>query len=163
MSRSTHQKRAVAAFAVAALILTVPALAAGGTARSHRMQGSFTATNFSGPGCSSPLDLCANGEFRGTLNGPVTAVATSLAPTSQPGIFVGVADLVVHDRRGDVSCTETFIVNATPGSDGEEALLCTVTGGTGRWTGVSGYIIGYGISPPGETTTGQYSGKLTLR
>jgi hypothetical protein len=59
-------------------------------------------------------------------------------------------------------CTETFIFNATPGSDGEEGVLCEVTGGTGQWAGVTGYINGYGTTPPGEASTGRYAGKLTV-
>ncbi|MEA2716656.1 MAG: hypothetical protein QOI99_973 [Actinomycetota bacterium] len=128
----------------------------------QQTQGTFTTTTFSGAGCTSPIDLCADGTFRGTLNGPVTAVATSVAPTSQPGVLIGVADTVIHDRRGDVMCTETFIFNATPGSDGEEGVLCEVTGGTGQWAGVTGYINGYGTTPPGEASTGRYAGKLTV-
>jgi hypothetical protein len=92
----------------------------------------------------------------------VTAEATSVAPTSQPGVLIGVAETVIHDRRGDVMCTETFIFNATPGSDGEEGVLCEVTGGTGQWAGVTGYINGYGTTPPGEASTGRYAGKLTV-
>lgn len=59
-------------------------------------------------------------------------------------------------------CTEIFVFNASPGSDGEEGVICEVTGGTGHWAGVSGYISGFGSTPPGGATTGRYSGKLTL-
>lgn len=130
--------------------------------RSLRIVGRFTTTTFNGPSCQSPIDLCAEGTFSGSLNGPVTAIATSLVPTSQPGVFLGVADIIVHDRRGDLTCLETFVIDLAPGNDGAEGVICRFTGGTGRWTGVTGYFAGYGFTPPGEPSTGRYEGKLRI-
>ena len=84
-----------------------------------------------------------------------------LKTTPTPGVVVGVADLVIHDRRGDLRCTETFVVNATPGSDGEEGLICQFTGGTRHWAGVTGHIEAHG-SAPGGAGSGRYAGELTL-
>jgi hypothetical protein len=108
------------------------------------------------------LDLCATGTFRGAIHGPATAVATSLTPTSQPGIVAGVVDLVIHDRRGDLRCTEIIVVNTTPGSDSEEGWICEITGGTGRWAKASGHIEAYGSAAPGQEASGRYAGRLTV-
>lgn len=74
----------------AAALFALPAVAFGGNGSSFQMQGKFETTTYSGAGCVSPIDLCADGSFRGTLTGPVTASATSVTPTSQPGILLGV-------------------------------------------------------------------------
>ena len=64
--------------------------------------------------------------------------------------------------RPTLRCTETFIVNGTPGSDGEEAFICQFTGGTGHWAGVTGHIEAYGSLTSGQTGAGRYEGRLTL-
>jgi hypothetical protein len=145
---------------IAALAATIGIAAARGGDRS--VKGSFVATNFSGPGCPSPLDICARGRFSGTIHGPVEAVATSLQPTPQPGVVLVIADLVIHDPRGDLRCTETAVANFEAGGDGEEAFICQFTGGTGKWAGVTGHIAAYGSAPGGGEARGRYDGRLTL-
>lgn len=153
---------ALAATAMAMLAATIAI--AGPDSGSVDVAGSFTATPAAGgPDCPSPVGLCATGTFRGAIHGPATAVATSLTPTSQPGIVTGVVDLVIHDRKGDLRCTEIIVVNTTPGSDSEEGWICEIKGGTGRWAGASGHIEAYGSAPPGQDASGRYAGRLTLR
>ncbi len=155
-------RRAAAATAVLAAISLAAVSAAGAASSTRRIRANFTTTTFSGAGCPSPIDLCAEGTIRGTLNGPVFASATSITPTSQPGVVVGVADIVIHDVRGDLFCTESFLLNATPGGDGEEGVICEFTGGTRAWANVSGYFNGHGSTPPGQASTGTLEGKLIL-
>jgi hypothetical protein len=130
--------------------------------RSISVKGSFVATNFSGPECPSPLGLCARGTFKGTLHGPVVASVTSVEPTSQPSVSLIVADLVIHDPRGELRCKETVVANLTPGSDAEEAFICQFTGGTGKWAGVKGHIEAYGSAVGGQEGSGRYEGRLVL-
>jgi hypothetical protein len=128
------------------------------------VKGSFAATNYSGPECPSPLGLCAKGTFKGGLRGEVIASVTSVEPTSQPGVSLIVADLVIHDPRGDLRCTEIVVANLTPGSDAEEAFICQFTGGTGKWAGVKGHIEAYGSAPGGAPEgRGRYEGRLVLK
>ncbi|MDQ6948935.1 MAG: hypothetical protein M3256_22415, partial [Actinomycetota bacterium] len=134
---------------------------AGAKTRVLRVRGGFTSTNFSGPSCASPINLCAAGTFTGGIHGPFMAIATSLAPGPQPGVALGTADVVIHDSRGDLLCTETFVVNITPGGDGEEGDICHFTGGTREFANVSGHIEAYGSTPPGQINSGRYQGKLT--
>jgi len=127
------------------------------------VKGSFAATNFSGPECPSPLGLCARGTFKGGLRGEVIASVTSVEPTSQPGVSLIVADLVIHDPRGELRCNEIVVANLTPGSDAEEAFICQFTGGTGKWAGVKGHIEAYGSAPGGAAEgRGRYEGRLVL-
>jgi hypothetical protein len=162
MMFGTPARKMVLALAavVAALAATIGIAAA--KDGDHAVKGSFVATNFSGPGCASPLDLCGRATFSGTIHGPVEAVATSLQPTSQPGVVLITADLVIHDPRGDLRCTESAIANVEPGSDAEEAFICQFTGGTGKWAGVTGHIEAYGSAPGGGEGRGRFEGRLTL-
>jgi hypothetical protein len=154
----------VTALAVAALAMLAATIAIADPDSGHMdVEGTWTATPASGgPGCPSPVNLCATGTFRGTVRGPVTAVATSVSPTSEPGVVLAVVDLVIHDRKGDLRCTEIIVANTSPGSDSEEGWICEIKGGTGRWAGASGHIEAYGSGPPGREASGRYAGRLTL-
>jgi hypothetical protein len=146
---------------MAALTATIGIAAARGDG-DRSVKGSFVATNFSGPGCPSPLDLCSRATFSGSIHGPAEAVVTSIEPTSQPGVVLGTADIVIHDPRGDLRCTEIVVANLAPGSDGEEAFICQVTGGTGKWAGVTGHIEAYATAPGGQMGSGRYEGRLVV-
>lgn len=161
--RTTRIWLAVTVTATAVAMLAATIATAGSDGGRMDVQGRFTSTPaFGGPECPSPVDLCATGTFRGTIRGPATAVATSVTPTSQPGIVVAVVDLVIHDRKGDLRCTEVIVVNTTPGSDSEEGWICQIKGGTGRWVGASGHIEAFGSAPPGQDASGRYAGRVTL-
>lgn len=133
------------------------------SSRSVDVRGGSVTTNFSGSNCPSPINLCAAGTLTGTIHGSISAVVTSLSPGPQPDVDVGTATVVIHDPRGDLSCSETTVADVAPGGDGAEADLCIFTAGTGEWTGISGHFEAYGSTPRGQLTTGRYEGKLTLR
>jgi len=159
MFQTATRKLAVAAAAIVAALATTIGIAAAQDA-DRNVSGSFVSTNFSGAGCASPIDACARGTFRGAIHGRFEAVAFTIAPTAQPGVVVGTAEIVIHDPRGDLRCTETFVVNITPGGDGEESFICQFTGGSGRWAGVTGHIEAFGSG--GQDSSGRYQGALTL-
>lgn len=153
---------AVMAATIAATSVSAVALAGGGSS-DRTVRGSFTSgAAFGGPDCPSPIDLCANATFTGSLRGPATAVATSFAPTAEPGVAMGVADIVIHARRGDLLCRESFVLNVTPGGDFEEGWICRVTGGTGRYANASGHLEAFGAATRGGDVHGRYSGTLTF-
>jgi hypothetical protein len=163
----TNPKKRLTVASVTAVMIaatSVSAIAvAGGGGKDRSLHGGFTSgAAYDGPDCPSPIDLCADATFTGSLRGPATAVATSLTPTAEPGVVVGVADIVIHDRRGDVRCTETFVLNATPGGDSEEGWICRITGGTGRYANASGHIEAFGSAPGGGDVRGRYGGRLTF-
>lgn len=159
MFQTATRKLAMAATAIAAALAATIGIAAAQSG-DRSVSGSFVSTNFSGAGCASPIDACARGTFRGAIHGPFEAVALTIAPTAQPGVLVGTAEIVIHDPRGDLRCTETFVVNVTPGGDGEESFICQFTGGTGRWAGVTGHIEAFGSG--GQHSSGRYEGRLVL-
>jgi hypothetical protein len=129
-----------------------------------KVKGTFENQVFSGAGCTSPVDLCIKGAFKGSLKGPDEASVSSLTPTQTPDVVVGQALITIHDKRGDLTCDEPFVYNVSPTSDGEFAFLCEITGGTGHYAGATGYLRGMGITPPATAvSSGTYAGVITLQ
>src|SRR4051812_41654502 len=102
-----------------------------------KVKGTFENQVFSGAGCTSPVDLCIKGTFKGSLKGPDETAVSSLTPTQTPEVVLGHALLTIHDKRGDVTCDEQFVYNVSPASDGHFAFLCEITSGTGRYAGAT--------------------------
>jgi hypothetical protein len=156
--------RAFAAAAAAALVIAatqVVGSSAGADPKTIRVNARITSQTFGGPSCPSPFGLCAAGQIRGTLNGPFEVVVTNVIPSTTPNVIFATASVVFHDRRGDLFCTEDFAFN--PAADQSFGVICQITGGTGRWAGATGYLVGYGFLPPGETqTTGVITGKIVI-
>jgi hypothetical protein len=152
-------------------VIVTAAAAAGGLAsqataapQTVKVKGTFKNPLVTGPGCDSPVGLCFEGRFHGSLNGPDEGVVNSLTPTQTPDVSQGQADLTIHDKRGDLTCSEEFVLNTSPTGDGQFAFLCEITGGTGRYAGASGYLQGAGITPPATaTSTGAYVGVIKLQ
>lgn len=161
-SRSRLAVAVLVVASVAASSITALAIAAGKSGDQGMSGGFVGGPPFGGPDCPSPIDICATATFTGTVHGPATVVITSLEPTSEPGVLVGVGDIVVQDPRGELRCTESIVVNFTPGGDSEEGWICRVTGGTGRFAGASGHIEGYGATDRHGDVSGRYGGKVTL-
>jgi hypothetical protein len=142
--------------------LVAPVASAG--TRTQIMAGTFQGVAFSGPGCTSPVNLCSDGSIHGFLNGPQELVVQSFTATPTPNVSVIDSTVVIHDSRGDVACKEDIAYNATPGGDGEFGGLCEITGGTGHWAGATGYLQIVGTFPPGQPkSSGLYVGKNSGR
>lgn len=163
--------RSVFARPAAAAVSTVVAVAAvsvallspvGATPNSRPMHGNLTSQVTSGPGCASPIGLCATGEVTGSLNGPFEFVAYRLIPADRPDVFFMTGVSIIHDTHGDVRCEDSAALNTAPGSDGELVGLCEIAGGTGKWQGASGYIQSAGTFSPVSGGAETYSGKIVL-
>jgi hypothetical protein len=88
--------------------------------------------------------------FTGATHGPATAVVTSLTPTTETGVAVGVANIVIHD------------LNVSRAGDAEEGWICEITGGTGHFATVSGHMEAFGSAAGGGDLRGKYGGRLTF-
>ena len=151
----------VVAAAVGGAAVASPAAAKPGTVK---VKGTFENQSFSGPSCPSPVPLCVKGEFRGSLKGPDLASVNSLTPTTQPDVILGDATLTIHDKHGDLTCHELFLLNTSPTSNGHFAWLCEITSGTRRYAGASGYLQGIGLSAPSSgASIGTYRGVIALQ
>lgn len=60
------------------------------------------------------------------------------------GVIFGNLSIALHTQSGDLQLTESASFNSS--GDGEFASLMTITGGTRRFTGASGYIFAHGTS-----------------
>ena len=161
----TSMKRVASSIVLTAgmgVIGTAAAASAVANAPSQPAHGTLTSQAVSGPGCASPIGLCATGEMKGTLNGPFEFVANSLVPADKPGVLFMTGVTIIHDSRGDVRCDDSAALNTTPGSDGELVGLCEVTGLTGTWAGASGYLQTFGTFDAVTGGAESYVGKIVL-
>jgi hypothetical protein len=153
-----------------AVIVTAAAVGAGlasqatAAPQTLKVKGTVKNDTVTGPDCVSPIDFCFKGQFYGSLKGPDEGIVNSLTPTQTPDVYEVHADLTIHDKRGDLTCSEEIVYNTFPTGDGHFAFVCEITGGTGRYAGASGYLEGAGHAPPatGESTAA-YVGVITLQ
>ena len=123
--------------------------------------GEFTASAATPLSCSGVVCFATN--FSGSLEGPAEHSLTLMLPTDPLGVAFFKLLTVIHTARGDLSCTESGASNigpsangeplaalgVLPNSDGQFALLCQITGGTGDFAGATGYLLRTGTSSGG--------------
>lgn len=111
-------------------------------------------------GCDSPVGVCLEGNFFGSLTGPNEATGFLFLP--QPdGVIFGKSHVVIHDRRGDVFCTSSSSFDlADDGNGNPFSDLCIITGGTGYWSGAKGWFHTFGNGGPGGNAA-EYRGTIT--
>jgi len=149
----------VAGFAFLALVTGRAAAAA----RPRPVSGQASFQLAPGPGCTSPLGICTAGTIAGDLRGEIagTALTFSLpADASVPTVGSYVNRIVIRTTDGDVRCTEVGAANT--GGAGDCAGLCAVTGGSGRFAGVPGYLLFRGAFSPSTGGAYRYEGQLNL-
>ena len=112
-----------------------------------------------GPACTSPIGLCTAGQLTGTINGDFVFTATSLQPSATAGVLFYTGEIVVQTSRGEVRCQDAgAFQTAEPGGVVD---LCTITGGTGDWAGVSGHIRIHGTFTFAEGGNSHYEGVIS--
>jgi len=159
--------------AVFASVGTVAGEATGPTTIS--VKGSFDANASTAmpPDCLSPLLICTEATFTGTLSGTLKGMITRLVPAIDPAdIAFASASSVLHTPDGDLSLKAAGTANLASSSDGEFANLLEITGGTGRYAGASGYLqdrgtstvalLGAPATPFMASFHGDYVGKILL-
>ena len=111
-------------------------------------------------GCTSPVGLCTAGRLEGTINGDFVFTATSLQPSSTPGVFFYTGHIVVQTSKGEVRCEDAGAYGFADPS-GPVVDLCTITGGTGDWAGVTGHIRIHGTFTLAEGGDSHYEGLIS--
>ncbi len=152
---------AAALVACASLVALTPGAA---TAAPESVNGYFRVQSTTGPDCESAVGVCLSGNVSGRIKGAFSFAATSVVPTSDTpttGVIVTTGDALVETRDGDISCKLTGTLQLT--GDGPFVSLCVLTGGTGRWTGATGYLRTSGTFTFGEGGSGTYDGKVVGR
>jgi hypothetical protein len=129
-----------------------------------KVKGTFDSQTVTGPSCTAPTDQCFEGAFHGSLHGSTHGSLLSVIPTQQSDVVLIDASLTLHTPHGDLTFAhEQIVYNTSPSGNGEFSILAEVTGGTGRYTGATGYIQGVGTRPLSTgVARGSYVGEITL-
>ena len=145
------------------LVLLLVFSAAGGYAIAssdeQQAHGHLVSQVLSGPTCPSPIGLCTAGRLEGTINGDFVFSATSLQPSATPGVLFYTGEIVAHTSRGEVRCEDAGAFQTSP--PGGVVDLCTITGGTGDWAGVTGHIRIHGTFTFAEGGNSHYEGVIS--
>ena len=113
-------------------------------------------------GCESPVGVCLEGNFYGSLNGPNEAVGTLVEGPFENGVIFGQSHVVVHDRRGDLFCTSSSSFDIAEDGNGHPfSDLCIITGGTGHWEGAEGWFHTFG-NGSANGNAAEYRGTIRL-
>lgn len=147
-----------------AVLAVVGALATFGSAalaseREQQVHGHLFSQVLAGPACTSPIGLCTAGRLTGVINGDFVFTATRLEPSDTPGIFFYTGNIVVQTQRGEVRCQDAGAFGVNP--PGPVADICTITGGTGDWAGVTGHIRIHGTFTFAEGGNSKYEGVIS--
>ena len=104
------------------------------------LRGTLTEQAFT-EGCTSPVNLCAAGEVKGGIHGPLELTVDSMTPTSNPDIVFLETSYVIHTNQGDLFFSGNTLLNT---ETGDFSALDTITGGTGKWEGTTGVLVASG-------------------
>jgi hypothetical protein len=147
--------------ALVAAALVLAATAGGGNGRdqpgSIDLDGKLSGiSNFFAPACTSVTGVCSRFSIKGTIKGDGVVFIDTI-PTAEG---LSHAHTVIHTKRGDLTCSEIAIFDLV-GDDHGFVDLCIVTGGTGRYSGASGYIQEVGTFDfTSNVGGGHYHGRL---
>ena len=111
--------------------------------------------------CGSPVGLCTVGRVNGGIQGQLSFTVIGLSPTSRQGILFFTAESTIRTLDGDIYCADSGSFNSVPGSEGEGVHLCEITGGTGEYAGVAGYLQEM-LHFQGLVGTGDYRGRIVF-
>jgi hypothetical protein len=146
------------------LVLSLALAAAGGgyamaSSEEQSAAGHLVSQVLAGPTCPSPIGLCTAGTLTGTINGDFVFSATTLQPSATPGVLFYTGEIVVQTSRGEVRCQDAGAFQTD--APGGVVDLCTITGGTGDWAGVTGHIRIHGTFTFAEGGNSHYEGVIS--
>lgn len=125
-----------------------------------KVKGKFTLQAFTGPECTSAVDICAAGNYSGDLAGTSVFIGSSVIPsadTPTTGVVFLTGDTTLT-TDGGVLLTKDAISLSTTGN-GEFGEVDTIVGGTGSWQGYTGKFTATGTFISGMGA-GTYSGEV---
>ncbi|MFN2504528.1 MAG: hypothetical protein ABR540_09920 [Acidimicrobiales bacterium] len=85
----------------------------------------------------------------------------SVVPSGTAGLSYIESTSVLHTKDGDLYFASSAVANLSTPSDGEFTSVDRITGGTGEWTGASGYLQSRGFVANGADV-GDFVGKVVL-
>jgi hypothetical protein len=158
----------VATLLFAAIAWAPAAIALGAESRCRHVSGHYAEHAAPPTSCPSPVGLCIEGEFSGSVRGAFAVTATSLTPTADTpntGVVLFTGDGGIHARLGSRE-GELFFKSAGAFhtvASGEIVDVQVITGGTGQLAGASGAFRASGTF---DSATGsgesEYTGVICL-
>lgn len=125
------------------------------------VNGHFNLERSSGPECDSPFGVCMTGTVSGRIKGSFSFTVRevlSTEDTGDTGAIVTAGDASVDTGDGTILCSLTGTLQLN--EEGPFVSLCVITGGTGAWTGVTGYLRTSGTFTLSGGGSGSYDGKV---
>jgi hypothetical protein len=137
--------RRVTGLAVGGLALLLAGSSTGAAERCFDVRGSYTEQLASGPDCTSPVGLCIEGTYRGSIRGDFEGAASALIPTADTpttGVVLFISDARidarVNGREGELIIKNSGAFHTT--GAGEIVDLQTIVGGTDELAGATGAL-----------------------
>ena len=113
--------------------------------------------------CASIVGICTEGTLTGALKGIFSFTATSLTPsidTATTGVVFYTGDLILTTKDGQLFCKDA---GAFDGNEpGAVSSVCSISGGTGEFAGVSGTIQFVGTFTLAGGGDGEYRAMITV-
>lgn len=133
--------------------------------RCRRVAGALTLLPVVGPGCTSPVGVCGEGRFSGSLRGGYTSQLTSIVTTpdtAQTSCVLITGDTVLRARIGRRHGEIVFKDSGAFHTDGEGEFseLFSVVSGTEDFAGATGVLFVTGRYDFAAGGTGWYQGRL---
>jgi hypothetical protein len=156
---------------VAASVLGAGVLVAGSPSVAHprtiELRGSYTEHAVIGAGCQSPVGLSVAGQYRGTLRGAFHGVASSISPTPDTptttvAAFTADSDIIasVNGLHGTLTIKNAGVFSSQDG--GPIVDVQTIIGGTGDFSGASGFVRASGTFSFVNGGRSEYVGSVSL-
>ena len=146
---------------IPALFALVLASSGAEAAGCKKVSGKFTLTSVTGPTCSSPVEICADGSYSGGLAGPSAFTGTSLiqtVDTPTTGVVLLTGDNQIATKTGTLLTKDAIALRTT--GTGDFAEVDTVISGTGEWAGATGTLRAQGTFTVAGGGSGDYVGQI---
>jgi hypothetical protein len=156
-----------AGFCAAGAVVVLTGTGADAQAKCRPVVGHFDLHPVTGPACTSPVGVCANGTLSGVLRGDYTSAFSSIIPTADTpttGVVLFTADTTAHVRLGGLSGDLTFQESGASHTTGggEFVELYSITSGTGALAGASGTVYASGTYDPASGGEADYHGNICV-
>ncbi|HET9495774.1 MAG TPA: hypothetical protein VFR15_16235 [Chloroflexia bacterium] len=123
--------------------------------------GRFTLTPVTGPDCASPVGVCADGSYIGSILATSEFVGSSIIPTADTpttSVVLLTGDNSFTLRDGTLITKDAITLKTT--GQGEFAEVDVIVGGTGAWAGATGTLTGQGTFTLENGGEGSYTGTV---
>ena len=160
--------RRCAPFCLAGAALLIASAQVNAQAACHPVHGQIHAQSYTDATCTSPVGICARGNFNGGIRGDFVELATNIISsqdTPTTNMVFATGDITITARiggkQGNLTIKDAFVTHIA--GENEFTDLFSITGGTDQLADATGVIYASGTSDPvALTDQGVYDGKVCL-